>query len=170
MSFDAVDPRDFGSISKRPAERLALELDFTPWLSSSLLYERLYRANEYVLPTNKNGFVYKVLNDGTSGRKEPVWPIVAGATLKTGSLVLECQPDVGQGLDIIIGATAESDSTLQIESISWDKSIAKVKIFGGDNDDDSVLTVTITTQSGQVMVGVVLCSIQTEAPQLCVCR
>ena len=45
-----------------------------------------YDAGDFVLPTEENGYYYKVTVAGTSGSTEPTWPLTEGATVVDGGV------------------------------------------------------------------------------------
>jgi len=50
-----------------------------------------FAANDWIIPTTANGYIYKVTTDnGSSGGTEPTWPTTIGGTVSDGDLVWTC--------------------------------------------------------------------------------
>lgn len=172
------DPLDFGCFTKRPSDRWKVILDFGPTLSRYIEFGKLYRADEYILPRRSTGFAYKVLSDGTSGSREPIWPALSGAEVVSGSLRMITVPALYNAIDIVTDVsttvTNVADealiSNVSISDITWEGPYVELFISGGDHLTDHLITVSASTQSGQIIAGVALCSVRRNKPQLCLCE
>lgn len=83
-----------------------------------------YGAGEYIRPTRATGFSYQCTTAGTSGAREPVWPISLGATIPDGSVVWTASAALTNGLQTIQSPTAASDPVgLTISDVSVSEAV-----------------------------------------------
>lgn len=146
-------PLDFGSLTKHPGERLALEFDFFENLARFWEAGEFYRAGDVRRPTRANGFAYRARNDGTSDSREPRW-LKSGNT-HDGSLSWEAIPANHEGVDIIVSAQcAVTPKLTLVQAPTWDGAEATCVIEGGEHGEKHTATCSVATQSGQILVGV----------------
>lgn len=95
-----------------------------------------YSANNYVVPTVANGYVYKCTTDGgSSGAGEPTWGTTVGGTTADGDLVWTCEN----------GTPVAGDSVaLAGYVIVWDTSITTIPPSG------SLVSISSTGTAGQI--------------------
>ena len=56
---------------------------------------RDWSFDEFCVPTELNGYSYKVIEEGHSGATEPNWPTTLGATVQDGHVLWQCWPEFG---------------------------------------------------------------------------
>jgi hypothetical protein len=55
-----------------------------------------YLVGDIVTPTMRNGHIYRVTKEGTSGSTEPTFPTTSGATVTSGTVIITTEgPDIG---------------------------------------------------------------------------
>lgn len=62
------------------------------WLANTAYSRTFYR-----LPTVQNGFMYRVMTNGTTGATEPTWPTQIGETVNDGTVVWRCYRQLRAG-------------------------------------------------------------------------
>lgn len=100
---------DHLNAEKLPTEVLMLSADFRAHATRRVREpDHDYEMNTCVVPATRTGFQYRATTAGVTGHREPRWPLIAGQTVRDGSVVW----------------TAEVISTASLErslsSASWD--------------------------------------------------
>jgi hypothetical protein len=75
---------------------LSVGLKGTPWTpdgGGTTLGTTVLGLGTFVRPTVPNGFVYEVTTGGTTGASEPVWPVIAGNTIVSGTVTFTTRVD-----------------------------------------------------------------------------
>ncbi len=146
---------DFGVVVKHPGERLTLKFDFFSELADFWEAGKFYRTGELSRPLKATGFVNQALNDGTSANLEPRWARQSGAETRDGSVQWKSIPATNQAIDIINDAIATPSAGLTVPALpAWDGAFAMVVVEGGSDGADDPLECKVTTQRGQVLVGI----------------
>lgn len=92
----------FPAVIKDPDETRSVVLNFYAMCANKWRRNEKFDLAEHVRPTRPTGFAYKVINAaGTSGAREPVWPLAIGRTVPDGSLLWECVAAGDNGLNPI---------------------------------------------------------------------
>lgn len=138
----------FDTIQKDPAESKPVELNLFRWCANYWRPNEQFSAAESVRPTTPTGFAYQG-SGGTSGAKEPRWPLVLGAVVTDGSIVWTCTAAAANGLNAITAPGGTSDPTgLTIGSVSASETTKILATYSGGTegqDYDAVYTFTLNS-------------------------
>lgn len=91
-----------GNVCKLTATNSAnngfVAMTYTVRVGASWLANTAYSRGFYRLPTVANGYMYKVVTNGTTdATTEPTWPTQIGATVTDGTVVWRCYPQLRAG-------------------------------------------------------------------------
>ena len=64
--------------------------------------------NEWVVPTTRNGFMYRANTAGTTGGTEPAWPTIVGNTIGDSSVTWQCVDERDHGDRLVISIFAQT--------------------------------------------------------------
>lgn len=100
------------------------------------------------------GFEFEPTTPGRSGLRAPVFPSVIGETVPDGSIIWTCRALSSASLLRTISGTPtwavdDDEVTISGETVSGLKAIAY--LAGGEDDEDYVVTVSVTTSDGLVI-------------------
>ena len=89
VRVDSLDDTGFtpvGKIGNKPVGTNGTTI--SPYASTAVAWTTAtgYNINNYVKPTVDNGFIYRVVKDGTTGAIEPTWSLVDGETFVDGTV------------------------------------------------------------------------------------
>lgn len=122
-----------------------------------------------VRPVVSNGFEYEVTTAGQTGRKEPIWPTTAGATVSDGSIVWTCRAISTASLSATVSSVAwAADTGLTISSESLQGQTARALVSGGSDGNTYRVTAEATCSDGTVAVGEAFIEVTKAEPcQVC---
>jgi hypothetical protein len=115
------------------------------WQASKVYYLRSTDDYDVIIPTDFNGFYYKVVSPGKSGSTEPTWGTKAGGKTTSGSVIFEA---VAYNLmpaseSITASSWTASDSvTISNESLTTTYTICRI-----DAVPDAVESFTLTNHT-----------------------
>lgn len=134
----------FDSVEKDPDETLKLVLDWFQECAKFWRPNELYGAGETVRPTVPTGFAYSA-TAGTTGGREPRWPVALGDTVVDGSVTWEAIAADGNGVNELSDeVVTPPDGISAAVAVSEGTKLA-VEYSGGtlDEDYDVVFSVTL---------------------------
>lgn len=110
--------------------------------------------NDHVRPPRETGFAYKaseLASPAQTARRPPVWPTVLGGIVKDGSVQWEAVPIDSNSADSIASINVPAVTGLTIGASSFSGTRVVVRIEGGTVGETYVVSVEITTSTGEVI-------------------
>lgn len=154
------------SWSKGENDIVKYQINWIPQLETTWHPRFKHALNEYVRPTNYNGYEYKVTTAGETDEREPDWPETVSGTVTDGTVVWTAFADVDAALDDIsesvweaTGVTLGNGSTsVTVGSLSattpaapsTTASTSTVWIYSGTSGGSNSVVNSVLTASGQV--------------------
>jgi len=154
VAEDLATTRLYDEVVKKPGEQITYVVPWARYLRYRWRPEHRITAGTYIAPTRSTGFEFECTMSGLTGHREPAWPSTLGATVRDGSVEWTCRAPSNAALDPIESSDWAADAGISLSGQAVDATSqdASVRIAGGDDDRDYVVTNTVRTSSGDVYV------------------